>query len=750
MCEERLEPISANGTVKMSAIMLGNPSTLGHGLDLLTGDISVPIQPSSLEMTFSEQHMPVQEAQGWDLSSTSCTEVLNNFDDPLRKSATNNKADSGTALEQYLDSVKLFCGSDLARRVEFSEAMELEIIRFGLGLSAAERDRVLLSNGKDPVSIDPNRLLSSSYSGQVCQVASQLAVYSQVAFEDRKLSAVGMGNIEITETRNGIIQAIGDCEIHGNWKDGFSKAYSKPVRLSLCALCRRKVCAACSVNKEAADLAGGSVNLGGSLSLTSFRSSLSEDMLCKKCCSQLILDALLLDQVRTLGSQRRTNRIKIAAAKAIRAIYGDWFGSSRNYSGGPGNDGKWLDILLKGEKSLAEYPYAGLLATIETAEGSESALSLLASPYLGSPEAYWKAPQSVSSVVLTVILSTPSAVSGLVMLISSCGYSAHDTPILDVWCGNLITETERTFIGRWDIKNEAAAAPYVYGREPPEKCKGQVPRHLYFRFKKYEQCRILWLKLTLPNASKALPDMNFDLLNLASASLSPQKERAFVGQKVSPCIHSRRILVLGKHIHDVSNLSLSVQTSARLAWKNLMEQPVLSGRFKVQVEAETYRESDRIVEQIFSISAPSIAGFRLDSLYTIKNSLKHAPIQCGDSLDFIVNSIEGLLINHGSLFIHVSAVQDNKPPVQVGYYTIPISQVGTALYFDFERPIQARELTFQLVGDLAAFSDERTEQSDVPLKDPPLANGLSLASKIRAYRYALTSEMGKWALLSSV
>lgn len=41
----------------------------------------------------------------------------------------------------------------------FQEAAELEIARLHLGLSAAERDRALLSVGRDPATVDPNRLI---------------------------------------------------------------------------------------------------------------------------------------------------------------------------------------------------------------------------------------------------------------------------------------------------------------------------------------------------------------------------------------------------------------------------------------------------------------------------------------------------------------------------------------------------------------------------------------------------------------
>jgi hypothetical protein len=50
----------------------------------------------------------------------------------------------------------------------FQEAMELDIWRLNLGLSAAQRDHALLSLGRDPASINPNKLLNPNYLFQVC------------------------------------------------------------------------------------------------------------------------------------------------------------------------------------------------------------------------------------------------------------------------------------------------------------------------------------------------------------------------------------------------------------------------------------------------------------------------------------------------------------------------------------------------------------------------------------------------------
>ena len=63
------------------------------------------------------------------------------------------------------------------------------------------------------------------------------------------------------------------------------------------------------------------------------------------------------------------------------------------------------------------------------------------------------------------------------------------------------------------------------------------------------------------------------------------------------------------------------------------------------------------MEQIYSLSAPNIAGFRLDALHTIKHTVKSTPLKNRNNLDSILEAIEGLVINRGTLYIRVSAVQ---------------------------------------------------------------------------------------------
>lgn len=57
-------------------------------------------------------------------------------------------------------------------------------------------------------------------------------------------------------------------------------------------------------------------------------------------------------------------------------------------------------------------------------------MSLLAPISSGSQDSYWKAPSSTSAVEFVIVLSQLSDVSGVLLLVSSCGYSMSDAPIV--------------------------------------------------------------------------------------------------------------------------------------------------------------------------------------------------------------------------------------------------------------------------------------------------------------------------------
>jgi len=88
--------------------------------------------------------------------------------------------------------------------------------------------------------------------------------------------------------------------------------------------------------------------------------------------------------------------------------------------------------------------------------------------------------------------------------------------------------------------------------------------------------------------------------------------------------------------------------------------------------------------------------------------------------------------------------------VTIGEYRLPEARAGTPMYFDFSGQIQTRRISFKLLGDIAAFTDDPSEQDDSGTRISPLAVGLSLSNRIKLYYYADPYDLGKWASLGAV
>lgn len=264
------------------------------------------------------------------------------------------------------------------------ESMRLEVERLQLNLSAAARDRALLSIGIDPASINPNMLLEDSYMGRLYRVASNLALLGQVSAEDKLTASIGL---EIAVDENAVdfwnITPIGDwcsggaCQVRAETGETVGLPSSRDSGSTFkCYECRRKVCKVCCAGKGALLLTtniskeassnngingqGGSAH-GYSATPTSNRLPTLDGVICKECCQEVVLDALILDYVRVLISLRRKNRGGDAAVEALNNVVG----LSPRSLGDPilTSEGTVtvLDKLTNGAESLAEFPYASFL-----------------------------------------------------------------------------------------------------------------------------------------------------------------------------------------------------------------------------------------------------------------------------------------------------------------------------------------------------------------------------------------------------
>lgn len=78
---------------------------------------------------------------------------------------------------------------------------------------------------------------------------------------------------------------------------------------------------------------------------------------------------------------------------------------------------------------------------VETDVDSEPALSLLSPIGSGDWLSYWKSPPSCSKIEFSIILGSLSDVSGVIMLVSSCGYSVEDCPIVSFFYSGALNAT---------------------------------------------------------------------------------------------------------------------------------------------------------------------------------------------------------------------------------------------------------------------------------------------------------------------
>ncbi|KAK7252087.1 hypothetical protein RIF29_35801 [Crotalaria pallida] len=681
---------------------------------------------------------------------------------------------SDTGSDQYLKCLKSLAGPSLLRKLGFIEAMKLEIERLKLNLSAAERDRALLSVGMDPATINPNTLQDEAYMGRLSKVASTLALLGQASLEDKVISAIGLGAVDDNAIdfwniiRIGEICSGGNCEVRAETKKG---AYSSNISSSVgasepiffCSQCERKVCRVCCAGRGALLLNSREIMSYNSLSSQSISSCqvdfpinrlLARDgIICKRCCQDVVLDALILDYVRVLISLRRTDRVEKAAYDALKQIFGSAWDclAEKNQASGSQSAGKVVQLLLNGYESLAEFPFASFLHPVETAANCAPFLSLLAPFNSGSRLSYWKAPPSNTSVEFGIVLDNISDVNGVILIVSPCGYSMADAPIVQIWASNKIHKEERSLMGKWDVQSMIKASSELYG---PEKSgtEHKVPRHVRFPFKNSVRCRIIWISLRLqrPGSSSINIGSDFNLLSLDENPFAQETRRASFGDSAEsePCLHAKRILVVGSPLRKEVDLK-SQQSSDQLSLRGWLERAPQLNRFKVPIEAERLMDNDLVLEQYLSPASPLLAGFRLDAFSAIKPRVTHSPSSDLHSEVFL-SVLDDRYIAPAVLYIQVSVLQEYHNMVIIGEYRLPEARAGTPMYFDFPRQIQTRRISFKLLGDVAAFADDPSEQDDSGNRISPLAAGLSLSNRIKVYYCADPYDLGKWASLAAV
>ncbi|KAK8964395.1 putative phosphoinositide phosphatase SAC9 [Platanthera guangdongensis] len=497
---------------------------------------------------------------------------------------------------------RAFCPIVIGKLVDFMKALKLEITRLRLCISAAERDRALLAISVDPSMIDPNRLIDDSLMTNLCNHADSLAILGQTAFEDKINASIGLEMEDNDEIDFWNVGEIGDfcigakCEVRKEIQN-FSLSSSlrstkTPPQLFVCMECERKACRFCCSGWGASLLASSSIKdlkiSGGSShgwqneGDSSRVPSALGGVICKLCCDEVIIAALHVDYLRVLASMRRRTRADEAAVRALSDILGRNAMNGLYFWQDKESCMRQLRKLSNGEESLAEFPLANFLYTVETAVGSPPSLSLLAPLSVGEHFSYWRAPPSSSAVEFSVVLGRLSDVSGITLVVSSCGYSTLDCPTVQIWAGNKIQKDERSSMGKWDVNSLVSSSPFLYG---PEKSHNDrdIPRHLKFIFRNPVRCRIIWILLTLakPESSSNLKE-EFDLLAFDENPFAKPRTHEFSVGTVEGdvCIHAKRLIVFGASVKR-ENQEISLQNSEMMKMRISLAKSPQWGRFRV-------------------------------------------------------------------------------------------------------------------------------------------------------------------------
>lgn len=724
------------------------PGGSGNFVDFLTGDIDVPNQSKITGNTsFGNEDQTNFFDDEFDVNPFATAS-----EEPVAE--VNNHVEDCGSTQFYLEFLESLSQNNKGKSLNFEQMMKLEIKRLYLDLSAAERDRALLSIGVIPATVDPNRSVDYSYLLKLSSLTDKLALLGHSVFEDRANASIGLEKVNSHAvdfwniSENGESCSGGACEVRAVSSLQASATSGNTSLFVECSQCERTACKACCAGKGAFLLLGNTYrdlkiyggNQGGGYS------ALADSSVCKSCCNEMIKQALYVDYVRVLHSMRRKGRAEKAALKAVNQVCQLEPNRISDSVHSVQSGLRQLKQLLDDEESLAEFPHASFLHTVETADDSAPLFSLLAPLGSGVHKSYWKAPQGNTSVEFPIVLGGISDVSGVAIIVSSCGYSTSDCPIVEIWASNKIQRDDRTFIGKWDVQSMIVSSPQLYGPENSGSLD-EAPRHFKLHFPNPIRCRIISIKMTLPQIGSSSTKFNEDFSDLLSLD-----ESSFIDSKANNShnsfIHAKRIVVFGSSLPKEMGPDTSV---AIMRMRSYVDGSPSFGRFRIPVEAERLRDHDLVLEQYLLPNSPGIAGFRLDSFGVIRPRVTHSPLPSElDMKECSLIRMEDRHLNPAILHIQVTVVKESGKLV-VEEYRLPEVKANTPLYFDFSDLQQdARCVIFRLLGDVTAFVDDIAEIDGLSLRNLPLASGLSLSNKVKLYYYADTYEMGKIGSLSAV
>eukprot|EP00958_Prasinococcus_capsulatus_P006767 scaffold630_cov399-Prasinococcus_capsulatus_cf.AAC.2 len=390
----------------------GGHLTLGPidllGESLVDGDRRGTVGLSE-ESNWADLDAPTSVISGKDASRRSIVNAVDDFEQLLTPKVLSFVDDMQSGAVMYTNmlvsllSAKASSDDDaqMQRPLTFEEALELELARVSFGLTAAERDELISSQGLGNIVLNPNKLLRSD-------MASRLRLYSTIR--------VGEGNSSVNlEPRSPTARSILNNSSNFDFlSDSFALDGSSRDQASLLQTVLLQKLHHADLLRKALKTEEAAVHALQTLSM--YGAPKREN------CSPLDVSTKMSGLTLNTSSASQYHRDDMKALA-------EELGSSGVSIPNP----DWC--------SLAMYPYCSLLVATPTAEGAAHPDTLLAKSNRSGTTNCWAAPGGISVVELAVVIQY-ARVHAIAISSGSTPYDASEAPQVHILTGHGIARKE--------------------------------------------------------------------------------------------------------------------------------------------------------------------------------------------------------------------------------------------------------------------------------------------------------------------
>lgn len=413
-----------------------------------------------------EEDLPRSRSSSLTLASMSEVSPRNPFKNPREFTILGDRAivreiEEKGVEEVYAETVRTLLTTKGEKALDFTDTLELEYLRLSLGLTAAQRDQILL------------KLHQSIFSYNPCRF---------VFLHDEKAQA--------SMRRAAKHKSPSVCHNCKSSLGFFS------IGVAQCYYCHQRFCSNC---------------VGAPTKIIEFMWDKPQPV-CKRCQAKLLRQAELLTNVQhEIGKQKNIMpKEEEAREELIRTLH-----EARPVPSVPSSNSDlpaaFSDLQARlafasvpTAVSLADYPSACVLLDVPTRALSAPIESVLVPEHLQvssiireqSFASYWSAPAQQGCVEIRIALAGPSVVRSFSIVVDELGYSESDAPIVSLLAGHTISDWRN--VGSWNLANFTHLLP---------NSKRGIPagEYLTFELEQPEECRLLSFTLRLPGHAATSP-----------------------------------------------------------------------------------------------------------------------------------------------------------------------------------------------------------------------------------------------------